>query len=666
IESVLTGSARLVKEDAGTLVLAGANSHAGGTAVTGGTLEVASDASLGDAAGALLLDGGNLHTTATFASTRDVLLEGTGTLVTDAGTTLTLNGAVSGAGSLTKEGAGTLVLASDNAYTGGTTILDGILQVGAGGADGSIAGDVANDGLLRFNRSGTLAFAGTISGTGALDHAGSGTTVLTADNAYAGATSVSGGALLIDGNQAAATGTTTVASGATIGGAGTIGGDLVVTDGGTLAPGSMDVGTLTVNGALSLTGGARLEYEFGQSNVVGGPLNDLVVVGGDLVLDGTIDVSVSPGGSFDVGLYRIVSYAGALVDAGLQAGTLPPGSDAEIQTAIANQVNLVNTTGLVLGFWDGEAGPKLDGAVNGGDGTWQAGGNDNWTETGGTVNASWTNETFAVFSAAAGTVTVDDGLGAVTATGMQFASDGYAVTGDALQLTGTRSTVRVGDGTAAGADMTATVQSALTGTGELVKTDLGTLVLTGTNDWSGDTTIEAGTLLVNGTHSAAGGLVSVLSGGTLGGTGTIGGDVQVADGATLAPGDGPGTLAIAGDLRLGDDSVLAFELGEADVVGGALNDLVEVGGDLTLDGTLNVTTPVGSFDAGVYRLFNYAGTLTDNGLELGSLPPGANAFVQTAVANQVSLVNTAGAGLNFWDGAAGTANDGRVEGGDGV
>src|SRR5690606_2529009 len=145
-----------------------------------------------------------------------------------------------------------------------------------------------------------------------------------------------------------------------------------------------------------------------------------------------------------------------------------------------------------------------------------------------------------------------------------------------------------------------------------------------------------------------------------------GGAAQVAEGATLARGAGPGPWGIPGERGRGDDPVPAFELGEADVVGGALNDRVEVGGDLTLDGTLNVTTPVGSFDAGVYRLFNYAGTLTDNGLEPGSLPPGANAFVQTAVAHQASLVNTAGAGLNFGDGAAGTANDGRVEGGDGV
>ena len=59
-----------------------------------------------------------------------------------------------------------------------------------------------------------------------------------------------------------------------------------------------------------------------------------------------------------------------------------------------------------------------------------------------------------------------------------------------------------------------------------------------------------------------------------------------------------------------------------------------------LDGTLNVTTTVGgSFDPGVYRVISYAGSLTDNGLEIGTIPS-PDFFVQTAVANQVNLVNT--------------------------
>src|SRR3546814_7918944 len=113
--------------------------------------------------------------------------------------------------------------------------------------------------------------------------------------------------------------------GATRGGIRTSGGDVNVAAGGALAAGSYDVGTLSVNGSLSLAGTSLLDYEFGQSNIVGGPLNELVSVGGDLTLDGTIDVTVAPGGDFGVGLSSVISYAGARTDNGLELGTMQIG-----------------------------------------------------------------------------------------------------------------------------------------------------------------------------------------------------------------------------------------------------------------------------------------------------------------------------------------------------
>src|SRR5690606_4789050 len=122
------------------------------------------------------------------------------------------------------------------------------------------------------------------------------------------------------------------------------------------------------------------------------------------------------------------NYGGALTDNGLSLGTLPAGSTASVQTAIAGQVNLVNTGGLTLNFWDGQAGPKSDGTVNGGDGLWQgSAGNDNWTDENGQFNAAYTDGSFAIFAGSAGTVEVDNSLGAVTASGMQFATDGYTI-----------------------------------------------------------------------------------------------------------------------------------------------------------------------------------------------------------------------------------------------
>src|SRR5690606_22001595 len=98
----------------------------------------------------------------------------------------------------------------------------------------------------------------------------------------------------------------------------------------------------------------------------------VVNVGGNLTLDGTINVTVTQGGAFDIGLYRIANYGGTLTDNGLVIGTMPAGADAFVQTSVAGQVNLINTGGALLNFWDGSAGAnKFNDAVDGGSGMWR-------------------------------------------------------------------------------------------------------------------------------------------------------------------------------------------------------------------------------------------------------------------------------------------------------
>ncbi len=82
-------------------------------------------------------------------------------------------------------GTGTVVLAGPNTYSGGTVIAQGTLQVGAGGAAGSLGtGPVANYGALVFNRSDNALFSNAISGVGSVTQAGTGT--LTLSNAMVG------------------------------------------------------------------------------------------------------------------------------------------------------------------------------------------------------------------------------------------------------------------------------------------------------------------------------------------------------------------------------------------------------------------------------------------------------------------------------------------------
>ena len=133
-----------------------------------------------------------------------------------------------------------------------------------------------------------------------------------------------------------------------------------------------------------------------------------------------------------------------------------------------------------------------------------------------------------------------------------------------------------------------------------------------------------------------------------GGPGTIGGSVTVLNGGPLHRVPSRRPLSV-GSLLLNSGSILDYQLSTPGVVGWGVNTLVNVGGDLTLAGVLNVTNG-GNFGSGSYRLLNYGGTLTNLTLDLGTLPGGfsaAKTTVTTAVAGQVNLVvNAKGASCN--------------------
>ncbi|MGV8294823.1 autotransporter-associated beta strand repeat-containing protein, partial [Pseudomonas aeruginosa] len=76
--------------DLGTLVLNAANTYGGGTAINGGTLQIAADTALGAAGAALGMDGGTLRTTQSLTQSRPITLGAMGGgLEPLAGTTLT-------------------------------------------------------------------------------------------------------------------------------------------------------------------------------------------------------------------------------------------------------------------------------------------------------------------------------------------------------------------------------------------------------------------------------------------------------------------------------------------------------------------------------------------------------------------------------------------------
>lgn len=473
----------------------------------------------------------------------------------------------------------------------------------------------------------TALIESVITGTGGLNKTDLGTLVLSGNNSYAGATTVTNGTLRVNGNQSAATGATAVLSGATLTGNGTIGGAVAVSNGGTL---SGQAGATLKLGGLTLNNTSAINVALGAPSATG-----LFQVNGNLVLDGVL--SVADAGGFGPGVYRLFDYSGSLTNNVLTFGTTPVNAQfLAIQSSIANQINLVFDSGP-RNFWSGGAG------------VWTANPTSSlWSDFTGSAAAPW-QPNFAIFQNTGGAVTVDAAGGAVVLTGMQFAANGYTVGGGILTNNTPAAVFRVGNGTSGGTAMAATISSVITGTGGLDKTDLGTLVLSGNNSYTGSTTVSGGTLRVNGNQSTATGSTTVRSGAALAGSGTLGGSATVENGATLVGQQGA-TLTM-GALVLNDTSAINVTLGAP-----AATTLFQVNGNLTLDGILNITSSAG-FGEGLYRLFNYTGTLTNNGLLLGNTAGIAvNSFsIQTATANQVSLLyRDLSVPLPIWGGGSGT------------
>ncbi len=201
------GSKTITKTGAGTLVLSGANSYGPssgsiGTTLVAGKLGVGSGSALG--AGDLAVTGSATLQAAAASLTLGnnvVITAGTTTTVDTQANAFTLSGVLSqtaGSGSVNKVGTGTLVLSATNTYTGATTVSNGILQLGAGGAAGSVAGNIVNNATLLLNRTDDYPLGNVISGTGALTQAGTDNVILTAANTFNGNTVIAGGTLTTD------------------------------------------------------------------------------------------------------------------------------------------------------------------------------------------------------------------------------------------------------------------------------------------------------------------------------------------------------------------------------------------------------------------------------------------------------------------------------------
>ena len=210
---------------------------------------------------------------------------------------------------IAKAGTGTQILSGINSYSGGTTINNGVLQIGNGGTNGTLGtGAVIDNATLVFNRSDAITNLNSISGTGVVVKIGSSSlTIIGTNMAHSGGSFVSNGTLIANGligtgpvgvssgavmiaNNAPGGGAVSVAAGATLIGTGTVAG--AVSSDGSVAVGGGSIGVLTVGGYTAGLG--TLHLRIGGATTAGTDY-DQFNVAGNATLGGTLSVTISNG-----------------------------------------------------------------------------------------------------------------------------------------------------------------------------------------------------------------------------------------------------------------------------------------------------------------------------------------------------------------------------------
>jgi len=650
---------------------------------------------------------------------------------------------------------GTLIFAANesSSQTHVTINKGGTLQLGQGGTTGWIDNVNVNNGTLAFNRSDNNSYTNNISGSGAVTQSGTGTTTLTANNSYTGATSISDGTLALSGAGAVAAssgvhnkGTFDVSgtssstpsiqsldgNGGTILGQNTLtitnantafgndyAGVMSGTGGLTISGGTQGLsGQNTYTGATTVNSGAGLTLSGaiagaltngGTTDVNGGIVNGATTNTGTLTGEnasfqaisnngGSVDLSNSQAGAITNALNATFTARGGTIASASNAGTMTLGDGQNVTGNVTNDGTLTLDRAAIGGTLAAESG-QFTVTSNNASANSLSGDSDATLD--GILTLNNAQDTYAGVMSGAGGLTIAGGAETLTGnntySGQTSIGSGASLTlgtGGTSGMFGSDSNV-VDNGTlTVNRSNDVTMNGVISGAGVFNQTGTGTTILNGNNTYTGTTTVSAGELQVNGDQSAATGDTIVQSGAQLTGSGTIGGNVSIADNAIVAPGKtqpDAATLTINGNFNLSYNAIQNWDLGQANVVGGQYNDLAIVKGDLVFSGTVNVRgtnvddtdTPISvsnGLGRGIYRIYTYDGALSGaNGsstpnARLGTVDtaPDTQLLLQTSIDHEINLVVIDNV-LPFWDGGStvspgggGLPGNGTVNGGDGT
>ena len=477
---VMSGSGVFIKQNTGQVTLSTVNTYTGGTQVTNGTLSISQDGNLGNGGVLTLSNGGTLQVTTSITTPRSITLgTGGGTVDIVSGVTTTLSGIITGAGSLTKIDTGTLILTGANTYTGNTNISGGFLQ----GDNTTIPTNIvlSNNSTVIFNQNTTGTFFPTISGTGNLVQQGGGTLILAGINSYVGTTSVTGGILqgsaaslqgnIVNSTQVIFSQTGTGTYSGNLSGAGSVS----VTGGGTLVMG----GTNSYGGGTTVT---STTLQGTTSSLQGNIINNAGTVVFNQTFNGTYSGILSGTGGLiqqgpgTVSLVNVNTYSGGTQILG---GIL----------SVGNTVNLGNPSGALVFNTGG-----ILQATN----SFTFSGNMTLAGPGG-IDVSG-GDLFSISGMITGPGTfTKQNTGTLILTNTTNNYTGTTlVTGGTLQ--GTAQTIPSSIAISSNANVIfdqatlGTFSFPITGAGAVIKRNLGTLILTGANNYTGGTTVLFGNL----------------------------------------------------------------------------------------------------------------------------------------------------------------------------
>ena len=649
--SAAIASGAITKAGTGTLILSGTNTFSGAVNVSAGNLKITSNSALGDttsgttvANGASLILGNGVTVTGETLSIagngsnsagalqadNGAMATWTGTITLDAaaggrvgagsGGTLNLTGLIQGAaannglfvGEIPSAATpGTVIISgTGNTYAGNTSIIRGVLQLGASNAlptttvvdvsssaatedavfdlhgfnqnvagiqrssstgAGIITNNSATPSTLTITDSAAHTYSGSIrdgSSTVALTKAGTSTLTLTGVNTYSGATSITNGVLAVSTSSSLSSNSA------------------ITVNGGQLILGN----NVTITGqSIGLTGGGL------DSN---GALQS--AASGTATWAGNIAVSAS-GARLGGGVSGTLNVNGVISG----TGNIVFGR-ANNSTTILNAVNtFTGDTQIFANVASTNATLKIgvDNAINAG---------SKLSTLGSPMNAS-------------STATLDLNGHVLTMRGLD-SSALPATTGNAQNMivadnaTGTTSILTIGDTTGSWT-FGGTIKDGTSGAGgmSLVKINAGTQILTGSDTYTGSTTVNAGTLQIGAAPTDVNHITNTTGVGALASTSFI------LNGGTLSLND-LGVNNTNNSNRIADTANISLR-------GGAF---ALFGSDQT---ATNSSETVGTFnlDAGISTI-----TVKAGGSNSATLT--ANQFVRTANSGGIALVNGVGLG----------------------